>query len=151
MDAETKNFIKEEIESLAIMIAKSFDSQQRSIEAVEGKLVAVEGRIETVQQELTTSIETVQQELTTRIETVRQELTTSIETVRQELTSEVQDVKEHLTTVETKIDRETEMLVVMENTLMDRDLVGEDRIQQVLQRVERIEDHLKLSHSLEPA
>ncbi len=132
MDTETKSFIKEEIESLGIMITKAFDFQQKSIEAVEGKLGAVEGRLDAVEGRLGT-------------------VEGRIETVRQELTSEIQDVKERLTAVETKIDRETEMLVVMENNLMDRDLASEDRTQQVLHRVERIEDHLKLSHSLEPA
>ncbi len=132
MDAETKNFIKEEIESLGIMIAKAFEYQGKSIAAVEGKL-------ESVRQELTLEIQDVKERLTTvegRLVTVEGRLVT---------------VEGRLVTVETKIDRETEMLVVLENNLMDRDLAGEDKTQQVLHRVERIEDHLKLSHSLEPA
>ncbi len=128
MDAETKNFIKEEIENLGIMIAKSFEYTGKQIHSLEKKVDTLDGRMSSMEGRMS-----------------------SVEGEVRSLGERMSSVENRLTTVESKIDRETEMLVVMENALMDRDLAGEDRTQQVLHRVERVEDHLKLSHSLEPA
>ena len=142
MDAETKSFIKEEIESLGIMIAKSFEYTGKQIHSLEGKVDALDGKVNALDGRMS-SIEGRMSSIEGRMSSVEGEI--------KSLGRRMSSVENRLTTVETKIDRETEMLVVLENNLMDRDLAGEDRTQQVLHRVERIEDHLKLSHSLEPA
>lgn len=61
---------------------------------------------------------------------------------------EVSSVDDRLTTLEAKVDEEKDILLRVENTLFERIQAGEDDVEGVRQRVERVEDHVGLPHSL---
>lgn len=53
-----------------------------------------------------------------------------------------------LTTLEAKVDEEKDILLRVENNLVERLSADEDDLEGVRQRVERIEDHVGLPHTL---
>lgn len=68
-----------------------------------------------------------------------------------QVTTSVSAIDERLTKLEATVDEEKAILLRVENTLSERIHADEDDLQSVRQRVERIEDHVGLSHSLDPA
>ena len=124
MDQETKDFLQGLVYGLNKRfdtVDKRFDSVDRRLDGMETRLGGVEGEMQAVKAGLA------------------------------QVTTSVSAIDERLTKLEATVDEEKAILLRVENTLSERIHADEDDLQSVRQRVERIEDHVGLSHSLDPA
>jgi chromosome segregation ATPase len=133
MDKETKEFVEASFEKWSGILVGEFQRARENMAEMEDR---INHRMDSVEDRLNHRMDGIKANLDSKIDTVRREITG--------LGLELEEIKPEV--------RETKMAVLrIEHALQDKQEAQGDELANQNQRLERIEDHLHLPHSLSAA